>query len=80
VETKRKIIEQENATGAGPKTEIHEEQLRSGEGTMEKMDSTQDLKSVFSLKFKQVYNKSTEVTVILPSFDYWNIKFVLGPL
>jgi hypothetical protein len=32
------------------------------------MGSTQDLKTDFPLKFKQVYNKSTEVTALPPLF------------
>jgi hypothetical protein len=32
-------------------------------------------KSIFPLNSRQVYNRNTEVSILPPSFDYWNMKF-----
>jgi hypothetical protein len=33
---------------------------------------------IFSLKSKYDYDRSTEVTVLPPSYNYWNTKFSSG--
>jgi hypothetical protein len=49
--------------------------LRSRKRIREKMRSTSKIqKSIFSLRFKQDYNWNIEVTILPPSFDYWNKK------